>query len=152
MKKAQTAFEFLATFGFALLVVLIAVSAISMAVLFSNKKVPEFCSFTMSMPCIGRPSLSSTGMRMALKNNVLGKIKITDIFLSDCSGIHSISAGKYNQSYTPVPVVIDRNQIFKISSDCSLYVSYEGQMIITYKNIETGLENSVTGQISGNVV
>jgi len=80
MRKGQAAMEFLMTYGWAILVVIVAVGALAyFGVLNPSKLLPEKCSFPAGMDCVGKASISATnGITFVLANNNGADINLTD--------------------------------------------------------------------------
>ena len=81
-EKAQAAVEFLTTYGWAFLVILIMIGTLAyFGILSPGKILPNRCNFGAEFQCIDY-QISSTGFKMRLKNNVGEPIDISSISLS----------------------------------------------------------------------
>ncbi len=80
--KSQAALEFLTTYGWAFLVILIMISTLAyFGILNPGKILPNRCNFGAEFQCIDY-QISSTGFKMRLKNNVGEAMDISSISLS----------------------------------------------------------------------
>ncbi len=80
-EKAQAALEFLTTYGWAFLVILIMIGTLAyFGILNPSKILPNRCNFGAEFQCIDY-QLSSSGFKMRLKNNVGEAIDISLISL-----------------------------------------------------------------------
>ena len=84
MKKGQAAIEFIMTYGWAILVVLVAIAALAyFGVLSPERFLPEKCTFPPGIACTDF-TISSTGMSLVIQNG-LGQ-DITMNSLTDVDG------------------------------------------------------------------
>ncbi len=91
MRKGQAALEFIMTYGWAILVVLVAIAALAyFGVLSPSEFLPERCLFPPGLACTEH-QVSATGMTLVLTNSLGKAITITDI--TDVSGSCSNSGG-----------------------------------------------------------
>jgi len=155
-KKAQAASEFLITYGFAILAVTAAIAAISYAVVTRINVVPETCFFPAEMSCVDKPSIKNNEIMLALKNNRASQITITEINITGCTqtGLKQVSAESNNKTYTDLPVLVDKQELFLLKTGCNFDPGqkYNGNMIVKYTNLDTGLENIASGEIKGRIV
>ena len=100
-KKSQAAIEFLATYGWAFLVILIAIGALSyFGVLSPSKLLPDRCNFGSEFGCVDY-SIGGNGILVKLRNSLGTSIYIDSVAvsteksqLSCTSGIAGILWGK----------------------------------------------------------
>ncbi|MBW2977943.1 hypothetical protein KY331_03800 [Candidatus Woesearchaeota archaeon] len=85
-KKAQAAMEFIMTYGWAILVVLVAIAALAyFGVLSPAQFLPERCQLPAGMYC--KSFLVTTGGVQLIMQNTLGKdITVTEINITEVSG------------------------------------------------------------------
>lgn len=85
MKKAQIALEFLTTYGWAFLVILIMIGTLAyFGILKPSKILPDRCNMGPEFDCLDyQISASDHQFKMRLKNNIGEPITITDIKLSN---------------------------------------------------------------------
>ena len=85
MKRAQAAMEFLMTYGWALLIVLVAVSALAyFGILNADKFLPERCLMTSGVACLGHKATTSE-VTLVLQNS-LGQDITVDTLRIEVSG------------------------------------------------------------------
>ncbi len=87
-KKAQAALEFLTTYGWAFLVILVMIGALSyFGVLSPDNYVPDSCNFGSVMSCYGGYAISYDGANTTIKvdvSNIMpNSIKITSIKIKE---------------------------------------------------------------------
>jgi len=84
LKRAQAALEFLTTYGWAFLVILIMIGALAyFGILSPSKILPNRCNFGAEFQCLDH-QISATGnsFKLRLKNNVGDPIDVSSITLS----------------------------------------------------------------------
>jgi|TARA_Y100000310_G_scaffold335670_1_gene418278 hypothetical protein len=88
-KKSQAALEFLTTYGWAFLVILIMISALAyFGILNPSKILPDRCNFGAEFECRDfQISRTSDSIKIRLKNNAGGAITITSMTVSTESAI-----------------------------------------------------------------
>ena len=162
MKKAQAAMEFLMTYGWAILVVLAAISALAyFGVLNPGKMVPDMASgFTGLMP-IGKPTVDASAGKiyLTMSNNLGTSINIqsgtytsttgaTSCSVGFCSGAGSTSCnGGSGQSTLNN---IDAGSEFTVIISCTGLSNEDrekGTLTIEYKNQLSGLTDKASGTI-----
>jgi hypothetical protein len=84
-KKSQTAMEFLMTYGWAILVVLAAISALAyFGVLKPNQFLPEKCMLDVGVACIDF-KITSNEITMLILNSLGRNIEVSDITIGNCT-------------------------------------------------------------------
>ncbi len=82
LKKSQAAIEFLATYGWAFLIILIVIGALSyFGVLSPSKLLPDRCNFGSELSCTDY-SISSNGIKLSLRNNAGQSITLDSLAIS----------------------------------------------------------------------
>jgi len=161
-KKGQAAMEFLMTYGWAILVVIAAISALAyFGVLDPARLLPERCQFPAGMDCIDKAAIDSTGstVTVALRNNVGNSINITDVITTGTictpSGKEAKPASGNWEDLDSVEVTVDNNEVVNIRINCTETLSsgdkFEEDMTVSYENLESGLPNKALGTIRGRV-
>ena len=85
-KKAQAALEFLTTYGWAFLVILVTISALYYFGVFDfSKYLPQKCTFTSQFPCIDFTMVDTAGVdiRFMLLNDIGETISVDDIDITN---------------------------------------------------------------------
>jgi len=138
-KRSQAAMEFLMTYGWAILVVLVAIGALAyMGVTKTGRFLPEKCLIEPGIACTDF-KVDEDSVTLVLKN-VLGKnMEITDISVEQCTGTDSGALEN------------DEQGIFVVSG-CGNIVDekFTGEVAITY-SLDGGLPRKKGGNIVGKV-
>ncbi|MCM2325666.1 MAG: hypothetical protein NDI94_04330 [Candidatus Woesearchaeota archaeon] len=158
MKKGQAAMEFLMTYGWAILVVIAAIAALAyFGVLDPGKLLPERCQSSPGMDCISKkPVVTTSGVTIALRNNLGGTVEVTDVAGATCDTATGGAAGTTGAITTGGSFSafnVSNNQVFRLQLDCTLTADnkYEDTVTITYKELETGLTPKITVDVRGKV-
>jgi len=111
-KKSQAALEFLTTYLWAFLVIIIMVAAlIYFGILSPSKLLPERCSFGSEIGCV-QYVVKENGVQLRLKNNAGANIVVDSLSVSSKSGELSCASPLTGASWEPgevkdVPIVCD---------------------------------------------
>ncbi|MBL7050897.1 hypothetical protein ISS04_01910 [Candidatus Woesearchaeota archaeon] len=99
-KKAQAAMEFLMTYGWAILVVLIAISALAyFGVLNPSRFLPESCTLVPGMSCIDFKADGATNTTTIVIQNGMGQdLNVFKINMSGYSCIINDTLGTFNDA------------------------------------------------------
>ena len=120
-KKGQASLDFLATYGWAFLIIIVAVAGLAYFDVFSfDKYLPESCSIDQNLMCGNAYKINSTGgVEIQLKNNRQEKITITNFYINE-KNLHD--GGTDGCTSTPNKDILSRETIdFKeIVSDSSV--------------------------------
>ena len=134
-RKAQAAMEFLMTYGWAILVVLVAVGALAyFGVLSPDNFLPNRCTLPSGIGCTDH-KVSSDGVSVVLRNG-LGY---------DMSGITVKVAGCGTDS-DPATMANGEDEIYTIACTPS-GSKFSGDLNVTYTLADTGLEHTARGSI-----
>jgi uncharacterized protein (UPF0333 family) len=160
-KKAQAAMEFLMTYGWAILVVLVAIGALAyFGVLSPDKFLPERCTGPAGLDCIDKAQIASPKITFVVKNN-LGS-SITSPTLSSIRGGCTESTGgatvtcAANEGATfgacapPIPT----GTLIKVEITCTTPGSisagrFKSDVVLSYTNQATGIAHTGTVSITG---
>ncbi len=155
-RKAQAATEFIMTYGWAILVVLIAIGALAyFGVLSPDKFLPERCTFPAGIDCIDKAVITaSTGqVELALKNNIGYTINVTSVITGtdDCPSPVLLLVNSQNVSTGNHSTIFNNDQAtLRISCGNSLPVGkFKTDFGIEYLNMETKLLHKGSGSIRG---
>lgn len=103
MRKAQVAMEFLMTYGWALLIILISIAAISYyGITHPEKFAPDSCTLPPGLTCLSH-RVQTTEVLLVLQNNFGEDITMGSISLEGCSRTFNtamINGGKSNFTVT----------------------------------------------------
>ncbi|MBD3204096.1 hypothetical protein GF327_07405 [Candidatus Woesearchaeota archaeon] len=151
IKKAQAAMEFLMTYGWAVLVVVAAIAAMSyFGVLSTNKFLPFSCNFPAGTACIDKPVIDAENDRinLALKNNLGYDINMTG-FVNITQGCSSPEIISINNMAPPVIVNNDENIIVSVLCPGLEKGRSKTEIRLKYRNYNTALDHVVVGHITG---
>ncbi len=136
-KKSQAAMEFLMTYGWAILVVLGAITAVAyFGVLSPEENLPEKCTFPSGIGCVGFSYLEGN-IEIAIINSMGYRMSDINITVEGCE---ESSIG---------PTVLKNNQdgLYKIPCDLSDEERVERDVFINYVNRDSGLEHNKKGNV-----
>ena len=140
--KSQAAMEFLMTYGWAILVVLVAIGALAyFGVLSPDKFLPAKCQLPAGIACTDFKIDSSASTIDVVLRNGLG-FDTTGVTVAVTGCTTSSSASLNN----------DQQIIFQ-ATDCSLTSGskFSGDVNVSYTNADTSLTHKVQGTITGRV-
>ena len=151
-KRAQTATEFLLTYGWALLVVLVLLGAISY-IYYQNRLIPDTCFFPASLPCIDKPVLDykHEQIKIALKNNMGYSINISNYISLNQNCNQNATLAYVNGLSLPQTIEPYQNIILTISCPGIEKGKFKTELELKYTNIDTNVEHTVKGKITGYV-
>jgi len=91
-KKGQAAMEFLATYGWALLVIVVAISALAtFGVLNADKFLPERCIMPSGIACLSHKATTDS-VQVVLQNSLGQTMLVTNLVVGDCSAYTSATS------------------------------------------------------------
>src|SRR3989338_6914081 len=142
-RKSQAAMEFLMTYGWAILVVLVAIAALAyFGVLTPDKFLPTKCQLPAGIACVDHKAATS-GVTLILQNGMGVDLKDVTVKVGgDCSATASPSGQRLNNG-GQVPYI----------AGCTL-TSGDKQVTsfsIDYANADTGLTHTVNGTLTTRV-
>ncbi|MBW2995454.1 hypothetical protein KY312_03800 [Candidatus Woesearchaeota archaeon] len=141
-KKAQAATEFLMTYGWAILVVGVAIAALAyFGVLSPSRFLPNKCTFPSGVACIDYKVDAST-VTMILQNSLGYTINVTDVNLTD--------AGCAN---TSINVQMQNGDTGTFTISCTNIVGekFKSDVRMDFLRIDTGLTQTFEGELLGQV-
>lgn len=157
MRKGQAAIEFLMTYGWAILVVLVVIGALGyFGVLSPTALLPEKCVFGVELACQDY-ALHTNKIELKLQNNIGTAMVITKAAVVSDDKVtplcETTSEGKAGAIAGPSP--LQNSQVGSYSIDCTKGTNLagrEGQKTRLYVNVwykkgETGLEHKIEGDI-----
>ena len=137
--KSQAALEFLMTYGWAILVVLVAIGALAyFGVLSPGLFLPARCTLQAGIACIDHKA-TSTALTVIAQNSLGYDVTITDLKAQLCTAQTGLAVSLPNGGrYPAVMVCVNPAGATK----------YSGQFNMTYTNIDTGVSHTNQGQIT----
>jgi hypothetical protein len=151
-KKAQAAMEFLMTYGWAILVVLVAVGALAyFGVLNPGRFLPSSCTIGPGLACGEFKVTSGTGLTEVYVRNGIGKSMGTIVMnLSQTSG--SMCSGSVNN---PVTIVDGAQQQFNFTCSDAVSASvgdrFKATITFVYTAAGEQLSHTMTGDLTTKV-
>ena len=139
-RKSQAAMEFLMTYGWAILVVLVAIGALAyFGVLSPDRFLPAKCTLPAGIACTDfRLDSAADSITIALRNGLGFDIDPITIEVADCT------------SPTTTTLNNGEEKLF-IATLCGLSggSKYSGSFNVSYTNKETTLPHKIQGSITG---
>ena len=143
-RKSQAALEFLMTYGWAIMVVLVAIGSLAyFGVLSPDKFLPNKCSLPSGIACIDFEVRDIIGpgsgeVYVVIRNGIGYDISTVSIAASDCT------AG------TSVNLIRNGQRAYITANACTLASDkkYSGDINITYTNADTGLVHKISGKLT----
>ena len=134
-RKSQAALEFIITYGWAFLVVLVSISALAyFGVLGLDRFVPDKCTFPSGIACLDEKATASA-IAISVQNSVGYDINIDALKAQQCTAIGS--QGK-----------LSNGNIRQITMLCNnTGTKYSGTVNITYTKLDTFLQHTSQGQV-----
>ena len=149
-KRGQAALEFLMTYGWAILVVLVIIGALAyFGVLNPDTLIPEKCSLETGINCQDW-QLETDAMHLQLQNGIGKRIDIMNMTASESQG------DGYCENITdPTPVGINNGNSQTLTLDCS-NIEDTGRKIklgfeITYQYVGSDLNHTSKGELLANL-
>jgi hypothetical protein len=156
MKKGQSAMEYLMTYGWAILIVIIVAAALyALGVfnpgMYTGARATGFAN--IGAPATGQWKLGATtpdNFELNLKNNLASRLNFTAVTVS--IGATTCTNGDFDGSaYAEVGI----GGSFKVEADCPGFTagnSYSATVSLTYNNLDSGLTGfTETGTVTGTV-
>lgn len=138
LKKSQVALEFLMTYGWAILVVLVAIGALAyFGVLSPDKFLPSKCTLQAGIACIDHRTQSSQ-VQVVLRNALGYDISSVIVRAEGCGSSSSFSLANGAQTNPPVAIT------------CATPLTgtkYSGALNVSYTITDTGLDHTNQGSI-----
>ena len=147
-RKSQAALEFLMTYGWAILVVLVAVGALAyFGVLNPDRFLPSRCTLPAGIACIDFIAVNPFGVgngyiTVSIKNSLGYDISNVVFKASSCTDTDSISSIKNGQ---------DPVQLSATSCTISSGGKYSGEINVSYTNADTGIAHTSRGSMTTRV-
>ena len=140
MKKGQSAMEFLMTYGWAILIVLVVLSSLYFLGVFSPKTSNTY--FIQSPLLIQDLVIKNNGILFKMSSNLVESASVTDIYINgqSCSDLNGFL---YNTQ-------INEGAYTGCGVDLSDYDKISGSVDVRYSS-ESGLTHDITGQYSGSI-
>jgi hypothetical protein len=141
-KRGQAATEFLMTYGWAILVVGIAIASLAyFGVLSPDQFLPEKCTFPAGLGCVDH-KITETNVQLYIQNSMGYDITINSINLTDKSGcINSTSADLANGG----------ELLYTISCSSTAGSKFKSDIKVNYVNSATNISHNKLGSLIARV-
>jgi len=141
-KRGQSATEFLMTYGWAILVVVVAIAALAyFGVLSPDQFLPEKCTLPPGLACIDH-KITTSSVQLYLQNSMGYDITINSINLTDKSGCINSSS---------VDLVNGAEILYTIGCSSTSGSKFKSDIKISYVNSATNISHSKVGNIVAKV-
>ena len=146
LKKSQAAMEFLMTYGWAILVVLVAIGALAyFGVLSPDKFLPSKCQLPAGIACVdfrvqaGATPTAGT-IDIILRNGLGFDVEAVSVASASCTTVDT----------TPATIANGDPGSYQVAG-CTITAGskYSGDINVTYTNSDTDLVHKVQGTITG---
>ena len=135
-RSGQAALEFIMTYGWAILVVLVAVGALAyFGVLSPDKFLPSKCTLQSGIACIDHKA-TATSLTMVVQNSLGRDITVNSVNAASCTALGSQGTLSNGGQATYTLVCVNSGS------------KYNGQANITYTVIDTSIQHTNQGQIT----
>ena len=142
-KKSQAALEFLMTYGWAVLVVLVVIGVLAyFGVLSPDRFLPSKCTLPSGIACLDHVASSTDlAIGVTLKNSLGYELSSVTVRASGCTTADNQGTMRNGDQRTFTP------------SGCTLTSGqrYSGQLNVTYTNADTGISHTAQGTIIAKV-
>ena len=135
--KSQAALEFLMTYGWAILVVLVAIGALAyFGVLSPDKFLPARCTLQAGIACLDHKA-TATGLTVVLQNSIGFDVTVDNIKATACNATGSQGIMTNGAKLGPLTLVC-----------VNPGSKYSGQLNITYTITDTQIQHNNVGDIT----
>src|SRR3989344_4668429 len=137
-RKSQAALEFIMTYGWAILVVLVAIGALAyFGVLDPGKFLPAKCTLQSGIACIDHKATATT-LVVSVRNSLGYDVTVDAVKAQQCTALGS-QGNLANGATTPTSYTL---------TCTNSGTKYNGQVNITYTNTDTSVQHTNQGQIT----
>lgn len=141
--KSQAALEFIMTYGWAILVVLVAIGALAyFGVLSPDKFLPSKCFFPPGIGCVDHKA-TATSLAITIRNSLGYDITVDGVQADLCTSLPS--QGTVANGANPITYTLNCPSIPAGST------KYNGQVYINYTNIDTTVQHVAKGQVTARI-
>ena len=147
-KKSQAALEFIMTYGWAILVVLVAIGALAyFGVLSPDRFLPSKCTLSSGIACIDHKA-TAANLEIVAQNSLGYDISIYKIEAQQCTALGtgvkgSVQASLANGAQLKPPT----SRLTCLNGGSK----YNGNINITFTNLETDVQHKNQGQVTSRI-
>ena len=139
-RKSQAALEFLMTYGWAILVVLVAVGALAyFGVLSPDKFLPAKCTLQSGLVCLDHKATLTT-LELVIQNSLGFDITVNNVKAAGCTESGSKGAVSNGGRLT----MLGASALTCVNSGSK----YNGELNVTYTITDTGVQHNNRGEIT----
>ena len=137
--KSQAALEFIMTYGWAILVVLVAIAALAyFGVLNPDKFLPRKCLLQAGIACTDF-KITSSSLVMYIQNSLGRDINIDAVKANGCTALGNLGTVANGGTFT-----------ITFNNTCSnIGAKYNGQVNLTLTYVDTQIQHNIPGEITG---
>ena len=137
-KKSQAALEFIMTYGWAILVVLVAIGALAyFGVLSPDKFLPAKCTLQSGIACVDHKATATT-LAIVVRNSLGYDVTVDSVKAQQCTALGS-QGTLVNGASTPTQYTLTC-----VNSGSK----YNGNVNITFTNTDTSVQHTNQGQVT----
>jgi len=135
-RKSQAALEFIMTYGWAILVVLVAIGALAyFGVLSPDRFLPSKCTLQSGIACLDHKA-TATSLVIYVKNSLGYDLTVDAVKAQQCTALGSQGALSNGQSATYTLTCVNTGS------------KYNGDVNISYTNTDTGVSHTNQGEVT----
>lgn len=147
-KKSQAAMEFLMTYGWAILVVLVAVGALAyFGVLSPDKFLPNKCTLAAGIGCLDHKA-TPTQLQVIIQNSLGYDLSLVTIKAGGCGSSSSFSLANGEKITSAQGTITCDSDPVTAGNQPLIGSKYNAQLNVSYTITETGLTHNNQGQIT----
>ena len=141
--KSQAALEFIMTYGWAILVVLVSIGALAyFGVLSPDKFLPAKCVFPPGIGCVDH-KVTINSLAITVRNSLGYDVTIDAVKAELCTALGA--QGTLTNGASPITYTLVCNGIVAGST------KYNQKVNITYTNIDTSQQHTAQGQVTSRI-
>ena len=152
-KRGQAAMEFLMTYGWAILVVLIVIGALAyFGVLNPQQFLPQKCQFSTGLVCVDKQLTNDGVFKLRISNGLGNAIDITGISITDTQGFASCDSSA-DSAWTNTILLSgeEKNIVCNMPAtpapDLKSGQRIKANMVLSYDDKQTGYQHDVPGPL-----
>ena len=159
-RKGQAAMEFLMTYGWAILVVLIVIGALAyFGVLNPQQFLPQKCQFSTGLVCVDKQLTSDGAYKFRISNGLGNAIEITDLVVDDTQDFADCTVEIVGDSGTVDDVAAPSGAVLLAGEEKNFLCTFtppaaldsgqriKAKMVLSYTDRQTKFDHDVTGTL-----
>ena len=146
-RKSQAAMEFLMTYGWAILVVLVAIGALAyFGVLSPDRFLPAKCQLPAGIACTDFRA-DTTGIYVVLRNGLGFDINSITVSISS----DTVNCGVNDDGSGDDPLLNGKDSTYYLNCPLTSGSKFNGELAIEYRNVESSLVHIANGTLVSRV-